>query len=282
MFSARSCSPLEMKILAPLMAYGLLLTGEGVARVAPVARPYAMPAVAAAVLAACTFTVETNYSRLDQSGNHVAHTFAEDILASLEPNTILLASGDHVVLPVAYVQIVEGMRPDVTLVMTTLLPADWYVRELRRRFPDLKVPFDASQSQRGAMKAFFDANSDRPIAVVGNLEGDKELEGHYWFYDRGIVSRCAPLSEDRTITDLIAMYNDLAPKYRVPPASSIRAGTFEKALLGQYALPTFRIAKEYENARRYEDAKEWYRRSLAVNPEFREAREGLARVSRPQ
>jgi len=44
------------------------------------------------------------------------------------------------------------------------------------------------------------------LAVVGDFEGDKELEGHYWFYDRGIVSRCAPLSEDRTISDLIEMF----------------------------------------------------------------------------
>src|SRR6185503_15621277 len=111
------------------------------------------------------------YPAIDQSRNDVARNFAEDVLATLEPHSVLFAWGDETVFPVAYLQAVEGRRPDVTLVMLGVFRSfDWYIRQLRRRDPGLVIPFDRYDPGRpsATMKALVDANPGRRFALIGD------------------------------------------------------------------------------------------------------------------
>ncbi|MEK6645531.1 MAG: tetratricopeptide repeat protein [Candidatus Firestonebacteria bacterium] len=56
-----------------------------------------------------------NYSVNDKSKNYVAYNFANNILRTLEPNSILFSRGDNPVFLLSYLRLAEGVRNDVTI-----------------------------------------------------------------------------------------------------------------------------------------------------------------------
>ena len=54
--------------------------------------------------------------------------------------------------------------------------------------------------------------------------------------------------------------------------------TFEADILNVYAYPAFNIGGTCERAGLKTEARDWYQRALAINPQFPQARQALARV----
>src|SRR4029079_2439215 len=70
-----------------------------------------------------------NWKANDASRRHFAHDYAVNALGPLPPNAIYFTVGDNDTFPLWYVQGVENVRPDVTVVNLSLANADWYVRQ---------------------------------------------------------------------------------------------------------------------------------------------------------
>jgi hypothetical protein len=77
-----------------------------------------------------------------------ARISASRILNSAPRRAIVLARGDNEAYPVWYMQEVERLRRDVTLVVVPLLPARWYRAELERRYA--LFPHELVVSWKGA------------------------------------------------------------------------------------------------------------------------------------
>ena len=67
----------------------------------------------------------------DRSKKTLAPDVAYDYLVGCPKNAILFTFGDNDTYPLWYAQEVEGVRPDVRIVNTSLLGIDWYVNQLR-------------------------------------------------------------------------------------------------------------------------------------------------------
>jgi hypothetical protein len=264
-------------ILAPLIAFGLGLASERLAALLPRLRGQALVAVTAAALLIALSSVVTNYPTIDQSQNHVARHLAEDILSTTKPGTLLLVGGDEVDLPLLYLQTVEGRQLGVKLVLTPLLPGDWYVKQLRRRYPDLNIPFERDDPRSGTMKSLIDANQDRPIAMVGKPLDDS-TEGTYWFYRYGVIDVVEPMSKDLTLPQMISDNEELFKRYRPPLPEEIKRKSFEETILKHYTVTLLAVARESEKARFYQEARKWYERAVAMDPSLSEAQEALLRL----
>jgi hypothetical protein len=89
--------------------------------------------LAAPVFALALVPLIGNAPQAPRSGQVITRDWAADILSSVEPYAILVTNGDNDTFPLWYAQEVEGIRPDVTVVVGSYLRIDWFARQLIRR-----------------------------------------------------------------------------------------------------------------------------------------------------
>jgi hypothetical protein len=256
-------------LVAPLQAFAIVAIASGLARLMPRrAVGWGRVTVALGGLALVAIAITTEYHRLDQRENHLARTYAEDILASMPPNAVLLATGDEVVLPVAYLQAVEHRRPDVTLVMFgPLSRGDWYIRELRAHDPRLVVPFERYDPAGGdsTIRALVDANPSRPFAWVGPPQ-DSSLDAGYWMLPRGLALEVKPLTSEVPLARMAAENERLLAAYRIPSAALAARPNFDRYVLRAYADAARRVGQQFAGAQEPALAAAWFRRALVIDP----------------
>jgi hypothetical protein len=89
-------------------------------------------AVLACLLAVPALMAWQEWDDHDRSGKVLARDMARNYLESCAPNAILFTIGDNETYPLWYAQEVEGIRPDVRVIHSNLLSADWYINQQRR------------------------------------------------------------------------------------------------------------------------------------------------------
>ena len=75
--------------------------------------------------------VSQEWNDHDRSEKTIASDNARNYLESCAPNAILFTFGDNDTYPLWYAQEVEGVRPDIRIINTSLLGIDWYINQLR-------------------------------------------------------------------------------------------------------------------------------------------------------
>jgi hypothetical protein len=86
---------------------------------------------AAPVLALALIPLFANWSWASRRGDYSARDWAYNLLMSVEPYGVLFTNGDNDTFPLWYLQEVEGIRQDVTVIVMSYLNTPWYVRQLR-------------------------------------------------------------------------------------------------------------------------------------------------------
>lgn len=80
----------------------------------------------------------------DQSGLRLVDQYARSILTASDTGGIVISyQWDYFVSASYYLQVVEGVRPDVMVVDKELIRRTWYIGYLRRRYPRLLEGLDA-------------------------------------------------------------------------------------------------------------------------------------------
>ncbi len=144
----------------------------------------------AMALAAAVVPLLGNWRSADRSRapeSTAARDVALGLLESAPPQAALFVSGDNDTYPLWYAQQVEGVRPDVLVVTTPLLSADWYADEIARRtgwrWPAEEPVPGASwrMEQRSFLVARAARGAGRPIAASPTVTArDRSWLGSRW------------------------------------------------------------------------------------------------------
>lgn len=89
-------------------------------------------AKASPILAIAFLPLALNWGWADRSEDYSARDWAYNLLMSVEPYSVLFTNGDNDTFPLWYLQEVEGIRRDVTVIVTSYLNTDWYALQLKR------------------------------------------------------------------------------------------------------------------------------------------------------
>jgi hypothetical protein len=156
--------------LLAFMAWGAWAAIGGAALAARASRARRASAVAA--LAVAALPVALNWravTRRAEPEARLPRLVGEALLWSVPPRAVLVTGGDDDSFPSWYLQVLEGMRRDVSVVVAPLLGANWYRAELERR--GVLRNRDVVSRWRGeaaTLAAVADAakSAGRPLAVA--------------------------------------------------------------------------------------------------------------------
>jgi Protein O-mannosyl-transferase TMEM260-like len=84
------------------------------------------------VLGLAVLPLVLNWSWASRAHDYAARDWAYNLLMSVEPYAVLFTNGDNDTFPLWYLQEVEGVRRDVTVIVTSYLNTDWYAMQLKR------------------------------------------------------------------------------------------------------------------------------------------------------
>jgi len=77
-----------------------------------------------------------NWDDHDRNDRYLAQLNAQTYLESCDPNAIIFTIGDNDTFPLWYMQQVEGIRPDIKTVNTSLFQTDWYIDQMKKKTYD--------------------------------------------------------------------------------------------------------------------------------------------------
>jgi hypothetical protein len=96
------------------------------------------------ILALALIPLMLNWPYASRAGDHSARDWAYNLLNSVEPYGVLFTNGDNDTFPLWYLQEVEGIRRDVTVIVWSYLNTPWYAQQLR----DLTSPCERPDQWR--------------------------------------------------------------------------------------------------------------------------------------
>jgi hypothetical protein len=85
----------------------------------------------APLLAVALLPLVLNWSYASRAGDHAARDWAYNLLNSVAPYGVLFTNGDNDTFPLWYIQEVEGVRQDVTVMVWSYLNTPWYAKQIR-------------------------------------------------------------------------------------------------------------------------------------------------------
>ncbi|WP_235921164.1 glycosyltransferase family 117 protein [Foetidibacter luteolus] len=100
------------------------------------------------LLAVPVLMAQQEWDDHDRSRKVIARDLAKDYLESCDKNAILFTFGDNDTYPLWYAQEVEGIRPDIRVINTSLLGIDWYINQMRYKVnqsPVIDLTLSAAQ-----------------------------------------------------------------------------------------------------------------------------------------
>ena len=133
------------------------------------------------VLALALLPLTLNWSWASRAGDYAARDWAYDLLISVEPYGILFTNGDNDTFPLWYLQEVEGIRQDVTVIVGQYLFTTWYPKQLQALSePENQRPFDSTfvpdlhEDREPPLNSIVDLDPT-VMDQVGNVRLDEDL-----------------------------------------------------------------------------------------------------------
>jgi hypothetical protein len=162
-------------------------------------------------------------------------------LAGVPEGGIVLAVSEDQCFGVRYLQLVEGARPDVDFVCSTLISRAWYRERLARVPLDAQDGGPASVAQAEELLA-----TGRPLLVDN---GQPVILAAFPHYPLGLYDRVLPRgSPTPHVGDVIAMNRDIFGRFDLDEPTPSRADDFASIAHLRYALTWAALAKAADAA----------------------------------
>ncbi|MCX6038376.1 MAG: hypothetical protein NTW99_10900, partial [Chloroflexi bacterium] len=155
----------DVYLIPAFMAYALWVGLGAAAFIQWLQRRKAWLGILAGVLVLTALVIPAiiHYPAIDVSHDRTAEAYGTELLDSTPADAIIFTEGDKATFTLWYFHFVLHQRPDVAVVVTGLLPYDWYRDTLSSTYSSLSVPGVANGPWGATM---IQANPDRPACIA--------------------------------------------------------------------------------------------------------------------
>jgi hypothetical protein len=213
--------------------------GYGVAELAKIPAVRAASPFVASGLALAALGM--NAEEMDHHSSRIVRDYGAEVLRPAPPGAVLFTKGDLITNTTRYLQLAEGVRPDVRIVDQELLGYPWYARQIARQYPDIRLP--GRRYMPGAADGFFmkqllGANFGRgPILICGGVkQGDLTADSTYGRWPHGLCELVHRGDEPVNVEAWLAESEAALPRFtaggRLP--TSYPPGSWESIAWGDY------------------------------------------------
>ncbi len=138
--------------------------------------------------------------------------YNRNIMRSCDPDAIIFTNGDNDTQPMWFLQLVEGYRPDVTVVNLSLLNVGWYIRQLKNDYPfgsnNVRMSFNDEEIDKLKFKFWSDSTMSLP-ARFDPLNPEEKIE---WLMQPTVEDKIVRV-QDLMVLEIIRTNNWQRPVY---------------------------------------------------------------------
>jgi hypothetical protein len=237
-----------------------------------------------------------NWFTHNRSHYYFARDYAHNMLAGLEPDAIIFTGGDNDTYPLWFIQNVEHYRPDVRVIVLTLLQTDWYVKQLRDDEPRVPIALTDAEIERMHPVVLKDGgvayNDDlmvqhiiqtadwkRPIYFATSVAGNKWRPYDRYLESQGLVLHLVPW-EGTSMRNTFMMKRDFDRYFLFrgiltkdwQPDDSVYKDRDLATTLNNYGVAAAELANGLAMEKDYAGAAHWAEVSLAFAPNLKASR----------
>ncbi len=228
------------------------------------------------------FQFKTSLAANNRRNNYVISDFANNMLSTVEPNSILITSGDPITGPAWYLQSI-GRRKDVIIISGELIRYDWYVENEAKRNPDV-INLELLNIERVGGRLAKIIQNNLPNLKIYSIANDIKVDGKmlsedFDFIPVGVVNQITPKA---TLgIDEIYSLNKLAwDNYEL---RGVKSGLHKDLMIDNmikyYALVLNNTGMLFFRNGLVTESQELFQRSLDINPDPR-VKQNLDRVEK--
>jgi hypothetical protein len=152
--------------IAVLVAYGLAAATQWSAALMRERKWSASLAIMVLAVSVPTAQLAANWTTQDASKRYFTRDYAANALRSLPLNAIYFTVGDNDTFPVMYLQSVEGVRPDVTIVNLSVANIPEWPDQLKRRDPSMPLALSLDQRRALSQRPWTDTSMVVPVPAA--------------------------------------------------------------------------------------------------------------------
>lgn len=192
-----------------------IVLGAGIAALLGALRsPWARAAASGVALLAIGAQVPMYWHENDKSDFYWARDYGVNVLESLEPNAIWVPEMDHESFAALYLQSVEGLRPDVSLVRTCGYVDTSTIPNLPEERREAFGPFPPRRYEPEIF-AWLIEHTDRPVyfSTVPKLDGAPEIRFAPWGFVHRALRPGEPEPQGDPWNNVYRWHHPLAREY---------------------------------------------------------------------
>jgi hypothetical protein len=214
--------------------------------------------------------------------DNLTYQYAKTVVHATENDAIILVTGDIPNLTIQYMQAVEGERKNRIIFSPGQFHLEWFMRQLKQRYPQLKIPPPKAGKQFTSPSQVIEANfGERPLYIAPEfVEIDPLVQNKYLLWPKNLFMKVEEKGVSYKLEEYIQEAATLYASVNIDEFTNLRKKEYqlESPLIMYYARHFYNIGAILNAVHRYDDAIIQLQRAIQIDPTFAESYKTLGYI----